>query len=51
MRNKKKTMNETKSKKKIGCVIAYSVGHNNYGTSLQGYAMLKKFSNWDMKSK
>lgn len=42
MRNKKKTMNETKSKKKIGCVIAYSVGHNNYGTSLQGYAMLKK---------
>ena len=29
-------------KKKIGCVIAYSEGHNNYGTSLQGYAMLKK---------
>lgn len=29
-------------KKKIGCVIAYSPGHNNYGTSLQGYAMLKK---------
>lgn len=28
--------------KKIGCVIAYSKGHNNYGTSLQGYAMLKK---------
>ena len=29
-------------KKKIGCVIAYRKGHNNYGTSLQGYAMLKK---------
>ena len=29
-------------KKKIGCVIAYTEGHNNYGTSLQGYAMLKK---------
>lgn len=28
--------------KKIGCVIAYAKGHNNYGTSLQGYAMLKK---------
>lgn len=28
--------------KKIGCVIAYSKGHNNYGTSLQGYAMIKK---------
>lgn len=28
--------------KKIGCVIAYAEGHNNYGTSLQGYAMLKK---------
>ena len=27
---------------KIGCVIAYRKGHNNYGTSLQGYAMLKK---------
>ena len=27
---------------KIGCVIAYTPGHNNYGTSLQGYAMLKK---------
>lgn len=26
----------------IGCVIAYTPGHNNYGTSLQGYAMLKK---------
>lgn len=41
---KKKTMDETnkKSTKEIGCVIAYSVGHNNYGTSLQGYAMLKK---------
>lgn len=29
-------------KKKIGCVIAYAKGHNNYGTSLQGYAMIKK---------
>ena len=28
--------------KKIGCVIAYSEGHNNYGTSLQGHAMLRK---------
>lgn len=28
--------------KKIGCVIAYRKGHNNYGTSLQAYAMLKK---------
>lgn len=27
--------------KKIGCVIAYRKGQNNYGTSLQGYAMLK----------
>ena len=37
-------MDETnkKSTKKIGCVIAYTEGHNNYGTSLQGYAMLKK---------
>ncbi len=30
------------NKKKIGCVIAYTKGHNNYGTSLQGHAMLKK---------
>lgn len=29
-------------KKKIGCVIAYSEGHNNYGTYLQDYAMLRK---------
>ncbi len=28
--------------KTIGCVIAYNDNHNNYGTSLQGYAMLKK---------
>lgn len=28
--------------KKIGCVIAYNEEHNNYGTSLQGYATLKK---------
>ena len=27
---------------KIGCVVAYSEGHNNYGTSLQSYATLKK---------
>lgn len=33
-------MNE--NKKKLGCVIAYNEGHNNYGTSLQGYAMLRK---------
>lgn len=31
-----------KKAKKIGCVIAYRKGHNNYGTSLQAYAMLKK---------
>lgn len=29
-------------RKKVGCVIAYRKGQNNYGTSLQGYAMLKK---------
>lgn len=29
-------------KNKIGYVIAYRKGHNNYGTSLQGYALLKK---------
>jgi len=28
--------------RKIGCVIAYRSGHNNYGTALQAYAMLKK---------
>lgn len=28
--------------KRIGYVMAYSEGHNNYGTSLQGYALLKK---------
>ena len=32
----------TNTRNKIGCVIAYTPGHNNYGTSLQGYAMLKK---------
>ncbi len=26
----------------VGCVIAYRKNHNNYGTSLQAYAMLKK---------
>lgn len=36
-------------KSKIGCVIAYTKGHNNYGTSLQGYAMLKKSSSWDTR--
>ncbi|MDR1759193.1 MAG: polysaccharide pyruvyl transferase family protein [Fibrobacter sp.] len=30
------------TKKKVGCVIAYGEGHNNYGTSLQSYATLKK---------
>lgn len=30
--------------KKIGCVIAYGHGQNNYGTSLQGYATVKKIS-------
>ncbi len=29
-------------KKKIGCVIAYRKNHTNYGTSLVGYALLKK---------
>lgn len=29
-------------KKKIGCVIAYTPGHTNYGTSLVGYALIKK---------
>lgn len=27
--------------KKIGYVMAYKIGQNNYGTSLQGYALLK----------
>lgn len=35
--------------KKIGCVIAYTKGHNNYGTSLQGYAMLKKIQQLEYK--
>ncbi len=26
----------------IGCVIAYNDGHNNYGTALVGYALIKK---------
>lgn len=30
------------SKMKIGCVIAYRKGHTNYGTSLVGYALIKK---------
>lgn len=30
------------AKKKIGCVIAYRKGHTNYGTSLVGYALIKK---------
>jgi hypothetical protein len=29
-------------KNKIGCVIAYKEGHNNYGTALVGYALIKK---------
>lgn len=29
-------------KNKIGCVIAYRKGHTNYGTSLVGYALIKK---------
>lgn len=28
--------------KKIGCVIAYAPGHTNYGTSLVGFALIKK---------
>lgn len=31
-----------KSSKKIGYVMAYARNHNNYGTSLQGYALLRK---------
>ncbi|HLT88883.1 MAG TPA: polysaccharide pyruvyl transferase family protein [Sphingobacterium sp.] len=27
--------------KKIGCVIAYTKNHNNYGTALVGYALIK----------
>ena len=30
------------NKKKIGYVISYEDGHNNYGSSLQAYALLKK---------
>lgn len=30
------------NKNKIGCVIAYRKGHTNYGTSLVGYALIKK---------
>ncbi|MCD8297764.1 MAG: polysaccharide pyruvyl transferase family protein [Prevotella sp.] len=29
-------------KKKLGYVMAYREGHNNYGTSLQGFVLLKK---------
>ena len=29
-------------KKRVGCVIAYTDKHNNYGTSLQGFATVKK---------
>lgn len=32
--------------KKVGCVIAYRDGHNNYGTALQAHAMLKKMQEW-----
>ncbi len=30
--------------KKIGCVIAYAPKHTNYGTSLVGYALIKKIA-------
>ncbi|MCS2715590.1 hypothetical protein NXW16_19840 [Bacteroides thetaiotaomicron] len=40
-----------RNKKKIGCVIAYSDNHNNYGTSLQGFATIKKYETWDMVAK
>lgn len=33
----------TMGTKKIGCVIAYRKGHTNYGTSLVGYALIKKY--------
>ena len=33
---------EIMNKNKIGCVIAYRKGHTNYGTSLVGYALIKK---------
>ena len=29
------------STKKIGCVLAYAKNHNNYGTFLQGFALIK----------
>ena len=32
--------------KKIGCVIAYRKGHTNYGTSLVGYALIKKLQSF-----
>lgn len=32
--------------RKIGCVISYRDGHNNYGASLQAYAQLKKMQEW-----
>ena len=35
--------------KKIGCVIAYKKGQNNYGTSLQAYALLKTIQNLGYK--
>lgn len=35
-------------KKRVGCVIAYTDKHNNYGTSLQGFATVKKSRIWDM---
>ncbi len=31
---------------KVGCVIAYRKGQNNYGAALQAHAMLKKMQAW-----
>lgn len=33
--------------KKIGCVIAYRKNHTNYGTSLVGYALIKKLQQFE----
>lgn len=37
------------NKNKIGCVIAYSEDHNNYGTYLQDFATIKKLQNLGFK--
>lgn len=39
----------TENRFKIGCVIAYNDNHNNYGTSLQGYATIKKIQDLGYK--